>query len=349
MNSGYEYAICSAIAGGCWQPLMKACHKTDAAFCNLYFNAGMFICAWAALSLTQHVYIFTCWGLASGFILVTAQAVNFTVLIPVFGIAKATGIISGVAIVASVGWNIILDEKMANTKLTFLGVGVVLLGLYGIILSKSEVESKDKDGKSATASLKSIDGKEEPFLITATEEGSDGTTKVSKSQADIEKEWSEFFSMAHAVTISIFTGILAGSVLVPMTYADEEFQGLVFIPSVAIGCLGTVLPVSYIQLAIEGNASWKSIYEKCNFSETFIPAGAAGAVYAVAMGTNIEAIEHLDYATAMVIMQSAIVVAGTWGIVLYGELKGWSAVKFYASSLVLLCGAVLVAINGTTK
>ena len=173
----------------------------------------MFICAWAALSLTQHVYIFTCWGLASGFILVTAQAVNFTVLIPVFGIAKATGIISGVAIVASVGWNIILDEKMANTKLTFLGVGVVLLGLYGIILSKSEVESKDKDGKSATAPLKSIDGKEEPFLITATEEGSDGTTKVSKSQADIEKEWSEFFSMAHAVTISIFTGraISAGS------------------------------------------------------------------------------------------------------------------------------------------
>ena len=40
MNSGYEYAICSAIAGGCWQPLMKACHKTDAAFCNLYFNGN---------------------------------------------------------------------------------------------------------------------------------------------------------------------------------------------------------------------------------------------------------------------------------------------------------------------
>ena len=115
-----------------------------------------------------------------------------------------------------------------------------------------------------------------------------------------------------------------------------------FLPSVAIGCLVTVLPVSYLQLAVEGNASWKSIYERCDVSESFIPAGFAGAVFTVAMGTNIQAIDSLDYATAMVIMQCAIVVAGTWGIVLYDEMKGWSAVKFYLSSSILLCGALLV-------
>lgn len=321
---------------------MKSCHKTDSAFLNVYFASGLFLCSWSAVLLDNDLYIFTSWGLASGFILVTAQAVNFTVLIPVFGIAKATGIISGVAIVTSVGWNAVLGESFSNVGLTMVGVAVVLAGLYGIIMAKSDSASSEDDDEDETS-------KEEGIAVTATEQAEDGSQAVVKTQAQIEKEWSEWFSTAHSILIATGTGILAGSVLIPMTYADEEFQGLVFIPSVAIGVLGFSLPVSYMQLYVEGNGSLSSIMARADFSDSFPSAALGGAVYSTAMAMNIKAIDALDYATAMVIMQISIVVAGSWGILLYSELQGKAAVMFMCSSAVLIGGAFMVGIYGTTK
>ena len=65
---------------------------------------------------------------------------------------------------------------------------------------------------------------------------------------------------------------------------------------------------------------------------------------------SIKAIDALNYAVAYTVVQCSILVAGAWGIVLYRELEGASAIAaFAASGAVLVAGAVAVAHYGTVK
>eukprot|EP00618_Florenciella_parvula_P037691 CAMPEP_0119515546 /NCGR_PEP_ID=MMETSP1344-20130328/33004_1 /TAXON_ID=236787 /ORGANISM="Florenciella parvula, Strain CCMP2471" /LENGTH=141 /DNA_ID=CAMNT_0007552961 /DNA_START=1 /DNA_END=426 /DNA_ORIENTATION=+ len=140
---------------------------------------------------------------------------------------------------------------------------------------------------------------------------------------------------------------MAGSILIPMDYADEEFCGIVFLPSMAIGAMLSVVPISLGQFWIEGKSSFDAIGKEIRLDA--LPHGMlTGALYGVAIACNIKAIIALDYATAMVLMQTQILVSGGWGIVLYNELKGKEVVFFFMWGSALVVGALVASYSGTT-
>ena len=76
---------------------------------------------------------------------------------------------------------------------------------------------------------------------------------------------------------------------------------------------------------------------------------SAGLVYGGATILQISAIDALDYATAYTITQANLVVTGLLGILLFDELKGFAKYVFFSATFLVIGGAALVSIYGTTR
>jgi len=356
---GYFYAAGSMLFGGSWQPLTKSTKLASLhpAAKSLYFTAGVFCAAWLNVALDRDLYVFTAWGLASGALLVCCTALNVTVVIPAFGVAKSTSIVSGLAVVTSVGWNYVLGASMRSQLGTWAGVAIVIVAMNGLVLGKEEVTERSVE--TATAGLSRVSSKHStgvddgaPLVVTASEATADGVSSrvdmaASTPSATSAGRGGAGFSSAHLCGMTLICGVMAGSVIIPMDYADEEFHGIVFIPSMAIGGVLFAVPVSLGQFWMEGKSSFAAISEEVRLDAA--PHGMlAGAVWCVGCACNIKAIDDLDYATAMVLMQISILVSGTWGIVLYNELKGKEIFLFFMWGGVLVGGALMAAYYGTT-
>ena len=319
--------------------------------------AGLFCVAWLYVILDQDLYVFTAWGLASGALLVFTTALNVTVVIPAFGVAKSAAIVSGTALVTAVGWNYVLGSQMRSQLGTWAGVAIVIVAMNGLIFGKEEVTERSVE--TANAGLRRVSSKhsmgvddEAPLVVTASEATAGGVssrvdTAASTPSVTSAGRGGAGFTSAHLCGMTLICGVMAGSMLIPMDYADEEFHGIVYIPSMAIGAMLTVVPVSLGQFWIEGKSSFAAISKEIRLDAA--PHGMlTGALFGVASGCNIKAIDALDYATAMVLMQTQILVSGAWGIALYNELKGKEVVYFFMWGSVLVVGALVASYYGTT-
>jgi len=357
---GYLYAAGSALFGGSWQPITKSAKLASLhpAAKSLYFTAGVFCTAWLNVALDRDLYVFTAWGFASGALLVFTTALNVTVVIPAFGVAKSTSIVSGLAVVTSVGWNYVLGSSMRSQLGTWAGVAIVIVAMNGLIFGKEEVTERSVE--TATAGLRRVSSKhstgvddEAPLVVTASEATADGVSSredmaASTPSATSAGRGGAGFSSVHLCGMTLVCGVMAGSILIPMDYADKEFHGIVFIPSMAIGAILFAVPVSLGQFWYEGKSSFAALSKEIRLDAA--PHGMlSGALFGVASACNIKAIDDLDYATAMVLMQTSILVSGAWGIVLYDELKGKEIIFFFMWGGVLVAGALLTAYYGTTN
>lgn len=374
-TDGYFYAMGSAFFGGSWQPITKSSKMASLhpAAKLAYFSVGIFVAAWMNVLLDQDLYVFTAWGLASGALLIFTLALNVTVVIPAFGVAKSTSILSGLAVCTSVGWNYILGSEFRSQLGCWAGVAIVIVALGGMVGGKEEVTERSIEQASAgmprISSKRSLDaeamagtGAEAPLVVTSTESSSAGwggdasagtiaSTSVASTPAKAEQSGrgGAGFSSLHLGMMTLVCGAMAGSILVPMDYSDQEFHGIVFLPSMAIGGVVAAVPVVYGQFWIEGISSLSEIWRNMRVYESAPHGMLTGALYGVAVACNIKAIDNLDYATAMVLMQMQICVAGAWGIVLYGELKGKEIVFYYMWGTLLVAGALTAGYYGTTN
>ena len=137
---------------------------------------------------------------------------------------------------------------------------------------------------------------------------------------------------------AIVTGAFGGSILVPLNYAPPEASGLAFLPSFGIGTMIAAPVVAAAWFAREGavpETHWR----------VTLPIGIiSGTLWNISNVLAIVAIPQLGYAVAYPILQCALFVAGIWGIVIFDEIKGKEILVFFCSGIVLLVGAVSIAI-----
>lgn len=171
------------------------------------------------------------------------------------------------------------------------------------------------------------DETESPLLISS---GTELNTTIINQQSD--KPWAEGIAWA------VVTGACGGSVLVPMHYAPAYAQGLAFIPSFGTGAIIAAPVIAAIFFIYEGAVPYTH-WRIC------LPVGlVSGTLFNISNSLAIVAIPSLGYAVAYPILQCALFVAGVWGIVAFEEIKGSQIVVFFGSGLVLLGGAVSIAV-----
>ena len=141
---------------------------------------------------------------------------------------------------------------------------------------------------------------------------------------------------------ALVTGVFGGSILMPLQLAPSKYQGLSFVPSFGLGTLivAPLITLPYMWLA-------RSSGSRGNWAvrQSLIPGLLAGTVWNGANVASIFAIKAVGYAVAYPLMQCAIAVAALWGVLVFKEIRGRQIGVMAASAVVVLGGAVLLAVS----
>jgi len=153
-------------------------------------------------------------------------------------------------------------------------------------------------------------------------------------------------SFIFGIACALAVGVFGGSLLVPMSFVDEDLSGLAFLPTFGIGCIfaSSIILVVYYGLIMKENPF------NCTFTSSSLYSVLLGILSGVVWNAgnvcSIFAINGLGYATAYPIFQCALFFGGLWGIFLFKEVTDKKNIfVFFASALVLFAGAILLSIN----
>jgi hypothetical protein len=151
-------------------------------------------------------------------------------------------------------------------------------------------------------------------------------------------------------------GIMTGSSLLPVHYAEEEgFGGARYFPSMACGallaniCLWCLFfSVHAIKEFQDGNSIRQSIYSlpKLYFRELWLPGLLAGLLLSLAMFTSIISVTYLGQGVGNSLVQLKIMVSGMWGIFWYHEIVGTTRItKWFASAGVCVLAIIWLSLE----
>lgn len=255
----------------------------------------------------------TVFGVLSGAFFVLS-ALHAVLAISRIGLAAASGIWCGVAVLVSAAWGIWgAGERIHSPTTAALGIASLLVGIGGIA-AVSHAGGAERER-----------GKEEEVLL---ESGG----RSGERQAALP-----------GLVAAVVAGALGGMILAPMTAAPAQLRGPAYLPSMAVGTLltapltttATLLLPQGPGLQLPGLADWRMA----------LVGMAGGAVWNAGNLASILATSNprVGLAVAYPIMQAGLFVAGLWGMAL-GELPGARIRAAYlAAGAVLLAGAALLA------
>ena len=268
-------------------------------------------------------FVFSWLGLVAGALLVVALGASF-LAIEKIGVALAQGTFGGTAIIVSYVWGtIIFGETPSNVALSVCGLLLLIVGVLCIAMTKTitaYVFAAPGDGRAS-----------EPLLH-------DPERPMSESKTEEESSAAGGNSQLVGIAWALVVGFSGGSILAPSHYTTPEEGGLAFIPSFGFGAM---LASPLLTLC------WFGLYEKKmpEWNLQCLPVGIfSGTVWIISNALAVVAIPELGYGVAYPILQCALFVAGIWGIVLFDEIQGHEIQVFFASGLVLIGGAVMVAV-----
>ena len=339
--SGYLCASMAMVLSGSWQAAVKhesiRRHEVHPGVLNFYYVLGFFLASWVACAVEySDTYSFTSWGLLGGFLFNCSMTLNMAVSFPTLGIAVGSGIASSVAVLTSFIWSAaIFDQDLRSVGLACVGVVVVIIGLNTIIFT----------GRYFATTV--VPGRLDRVISAKGTRSSEQTEEASLLPADEEPEVKSSLAFLFAVLGGILAGIFGGSYLVPSMDCCADV-GILFLPSMGIGCLVSVPLLSAMTLLFVPPKEKHSIIPTFEaFKDTVGWGMLGGAVSALAIIFIIKAIDDIDYVVATTLAQCSIFVTGLWGWILLGEFEGTKAVSlFFAGAAVLVSGAVIVAHYG---
>jgi glucose uptake protein GlcU len=356
----FLFSILAAFLNGSFLALFKISsvakyHVKPLVF--LQYNCfGMFLSDWLSnlflplnssyVSGAGNSFQFVWLAFVSGIIFCGSISCSF-LAVDNIGLALSQGIFGGTAIVTSYLWaTVVFEEYPSNIALSVIGIIVLIIGVFGIALSESIANyiwnqtSNNTDDMSTSKDIVNPSDAGMKSMDFSAENEETMRTSTNENLLNQNKTKGNFFL---GVIFAFFCGAFGGTALVPLHYVPASQRGLVFLPAMGTGSLMSapfVLLLNYY-LSKPELRHWPEFYLK--------EVGIYGVVSGMIWNTNnifaIGAIPVLGYGVVFPITQCAIFVAGMWGIFLFKELTGNAVRVFFASSIVLIIGAVMQSIG----
>lgn len=252
----------------------------------------------------------------------------------VIGVSLAQGVFGGTAIFVSYLWGVVAFHEIPhNLPLSVCGVAVLIGGVICIAFNGALTQrvtelvgmSGDEDTLPRTSLIMRVSGN-----LDSVEDRQ--FVSSSGSARRTEKPFTT------GILWAVLTGTAGGSVLVPLHYAPSSAQGLAFVPSFGLGAIISAPVVAGLFFAHKGSFP-STHWQIC------LPVGIlSGTLFNISNVLAIVAIPSLGYAVAYPILQCALFVAGMWGVMFFKEIVGYEIAVFFLSGVVLLGGAVAIAV-----
>ncbi|KAK9865045.1 hypothetical protein WJX84_010380 [Apatococcus fuscideae] len=317
---GALWAVLAAFANGTFGVFSKARSVVEGQVHPIVFNwwVAVGVILSSAPFVFHEKFIFTWWGLVSGFLFVFSTANAFAAF-KALGLSVGLGVLCGTSVLASFTFGVrfsgetIHHPGLAAPALILLVGGVAGLAINGTLCSSAEDDA----------------GTREALMDHEERESQPRVPEVIYPQ------------FVKGLSAAITAGVFGGLVLAPMSCAPPMAQGLQFIPSMAAGIILAAPVVTYtamlilkIPICLEGRRAG-------------IPGMLAGCVWQVGNLCSILATKDpsVGLSIAYPIMQCGLFVGGLWGICLFKELKGRGQVGYWISGAVLILGASMLAVS----
>eukprot|EP00472_Partenskyella_glossopodia_P002711 CAMPEP_0197517930 /NCGR_PEP_ID=MMETSP1318-20131121/3015_1 /TAXON_ID=552666 /ORGANISM="Partenskyella glossopodia, Strain RCC365" /LENGTH=338 /DNA_ID=CAMNT_0043067877 /DNA_START=3 /DNA_END=1019 /DNA_ORIENTATION=- len=297
----------------------------DSMVFNTYMGIGVALSSLPVLLIEE--WAFTWWSTAGA--LLFAPGCLFCVLtVEWIGIAKGQAIWAGCVALQSFLCGLIgFQEWPVNLPLTLVGGGILLAGIGTL----SFVEVAEPEGEGESQPLKSAGGDSEGGYKPA--------ERVAKKEVQPVK----------GLFGCLMIGLLCGSCMVPFRLSPQvPFQNGTHAVVYAVGFGLSLMVINMLVLAFRAAVS---DMPKLHMETCAIPGMLSGALWNLGNIGNIYAcLPPLGLAVGYPLTQCCLLVAGMWGIFLFGEIKGAKALgTFAAGAVVVVVGATLLGIYGRSE
>lgn len=291
--------------------------------------------------------VFVPFGFLGGLILVTSITFNF-ISVSHIGMALAQGIFSGVGIIVSFLWGVIVFAESLNEPGEAIG-GVILLvaGIFivanchqleAFVTSKFTPQSSGDVNLRASINPLGVDNESPSLNNSEVEMNAGGQINVDSSETSSGGKFKKNFTVG--VVCAVLTGLAGGTILVPLHFVKPLESGFVFIPSFGVGTLVGSICLLLITYVVNGFR-----LPPFHVKETAFYGILSGVIWNLNNILAVIAIPILGFALAFPLVQLAILVAGTWGIFLFGEIKGRTIFYFYGAGILVIVGAILLSLG----
>ena len=286
---------------------------------QLYFSAGVASCSILVLALTP--FSFSFWGFAGASLWISSMMCGKIGIDGIgYGVAVATW--GSTTMIVSFLWGtLVFAERPSSVTGAVAALCTLAAGVAGVATAQSGSLGPPEAEAAAEAFLNPAEG------------------RVGGAAARAGAGWLG----------ALGCGLLNGSLMVPFHYFSEERSGQD----------GASVGMGYIATFATGVAAVQPIffllYARVPFrplppllcSELALPGLITGVFWAIGNFESTFATLHLGQAVGYPLTQTCIVVAGLWGALFFGEIRGApSLLLFSVSVLVIIGGAVLLGMYG---
>eukprot|EP01119_Soliformovum_irregulare_P018063 TRINITY_DN5475_c0_g1_i1.p1 TRINITY_DN5475_c0_g1~~TRINITY_DN5475_c0_g1_i1.p1 ORF type:complete len:343 (-),score=79.59 TRINITY_DN5475_c0_g1_i1:69-1097(-) len=302
--------------------------KVDPTIFQLYMSFSIFCCSF--LVLTYNKWIFTYFGIIGAALWVPASILSIFA-INLAGLSIAVGTWAGVTIVVSFLWGALeMGTPVHSLALSIVALGLMILGIAGLSFSGTQFVKNIR----RTKRDHQIQEDERVNLVY----NDLGETPDDEPNGSVKRK---IAGLACAVAL----GILNGSMMVPLKKAPAESGGVIYIVSFGIGVMA-VTPVC-VGLFLLGQYCLTKEFPALHFRIAFIPGFISGFIWSLGNWCSVYATIYLGLTIGFPLTQTALVVSGLWGIIVFKEMTGFFPILFWTISvMILLTGAFLLSMYG---
>ncbi|KAK9800727.1 hypothetical protein WJX73_000776 [Symbiochloris irregularis] len=238
--SGLVAAVTSAVANGSVGSLSKLPVVLNSGVPPPIFSfwvcMGIVVSTLPVLLFVGQI-TFTAWGLVSGLLFVFSTANTFY-SISKLGVSVATGVWSGVAVVASFAFGVLVNgDQISKPSVAGPGLALLITGLLGIAFSEQIAGKWNAYTSADQGGYNEIEAGLRSRRSTSDSEGGAGSGAMDRIKGFVS---------------AVFTGLSGGLIIAPMTFAPEEAKGVPFAPSFAVGVL-LAAPIFTAAIVLFGN------------------------------------------------------------------------------------------------
>lgn len=352
---GFVVAALSAVANGSFAVIFKtkrvASVNLDPILFQFYNTCGVFLSCWLVVpflyankEFTQNeaagiVMTFQPLAMVSGALFVMSTVFSF-LAVPLLGVALAQGVWGGAAILVALSWGVLVFGDQVSLVLAIFSLVMLLAGVSGIALCEGlgarlsqgwGHPPLEQEGHLSRKGL--LDG-EEPYAELGANLSQDSP---SLSPVPPTKPKSAY---GRGLLCAACVGLCGGSTLAPMHYIGADGSGLVFLPSFGAGAILASPLVCLLWFA------YFRYRPPLHLSQTLLPGMLSGFIWNIGNIMSIWAIPRIGFAIALPLLQTALFVAGLWGIVVFREIRAPAAIAvFFFCGALLLVGASMLSMS----
>lgn len=317
-----------------------------------YKSLMCFLTSWLVISMGQEV-TFTWWGIISGLFWVPGGALNIFAIRNA-GLAVSQGIVASSIVMVSFIWgNIIFHEPVKSQVMAYFAVVLIMTGLYGMSYYSAADSVAEDDG----ADLHKRDDEEEQKDLLQNQFDNESTTTTEPMEISGKTRQSDRVVLVCGNTYSrrnlglcsaLLCGTWGGSCLVPMHYSKGDTNGLGYVISFSVGAMVVtllmwILRLLYSTIKMKSLSEAFAVLPSFHFKVMWLPGATAGALWSLGNVGSIVAVEQLGQGVGYPASQSALLVAGLWGIFYYKEVnKPITIMKWFTSASVTITGILLL-------